>query len=109
MHLVSRPAPGLCLLMSVGLTACGSEALHIESDTSWAGAIEGAPVTGRGSQVIDLDAFKAGTKCWTLRKTTSAGVLHVWGEQKSLFGLGVEIFGESTTREPGGVVQGCVP
>lgn len=89
------------------LTACAGKTLKVESDTAWVGTIDqfGA-VQGRGNADYDLGKT-SGEVCWTFQKVTSLGTLRVYSDDQTWFGLGSEIDGEMTTRDPSGTVQGC--
>lgn len=100
-----RKPYGLALLVLV--MGCGGTTLVVESDTSWAGSVDGSgAIAGRYRAEYDL-AGAAGT-CWTVSKTTEAGTLRVYSRTSEWFGLGDEVSGESTTTEPMGTVTGCV-
>ncbi|MGH7497481.1 MAG: hypothetical protein ACREL3_01360 [Gemmatimonadales bacterium] len=89
------------------LSACSGKTLHVESDTSWAGAVDqfGA-VQGSGNAQYDLGDTH-GLICWKIAKATSAGVLRVYSDDDTWFGLGSEIDGEASTTAPSGEVEGC--
>jgi hypothetical protein len=95
------------LALLVLLTACGGTTLVVESDTSWAGTVDGfGPISGRLKAEYDLG--DASGKCWTISKTTEAGTLRVYSKTSEWFGLGNQVSGESTTTDPMGTVTGCV-
>lgn len=97
-------APAMALL----LASCGGRVVHIESDTTWSGEIDGVgTVTGRGSKTFALDATTS-PACFTITKTADAGTLRVYVEQSTWFGIGEDVLAEQTTTEPGGSVTGCV-
>lgn len=95
------------LVASIFLASCGDTVVRIESDTTWAGTIEGNNVSGRGDATFTMSANGAGGNCVTIRKTTEAGTLRVIIEQATWFDLGNEIHFEGTTTEPMGTVTGC--
>jgi hypothetical protein len=96
---------GLTLL--VLLTGCGGTTLVVESDTSWAGSVDGfGSISGRFRAEYDLG--DADGKCWTVSKTTEAGTLRAYSKTSEWFGLGNQVSGESKTTEPMGTVTGCV-
>lgn len=100
------PRPALWVMLGL-LTACSGKTLHIESDTSWAGAIDKfGPVAGHGNEQFDIGGEK-GQLCWHIAKTTSAGILRVYSDDDTWFGLGSEVDGDSTTTAPSGAVEGC--
>ena len=100
-----RPPYGLALLALV--TGCGGTTLVVESDTSWAGSVDGyGSIAGRFRTEYDLG--DADGNCWTVSKTTEAGTLRVYSKTSEWFGLGDQVSGESTTTEPMGTVVGCV-
>ena len=100
-----RPPCGLALLALV--MGCGGTTLVVESDTSWAGSVDGyGAISGRFRTEYDLG--DAGRSCWTVSKTTEAGRLRVYSKTSEWFGLGDEVSGESTTTQPMGTVTGCV-
>jgi hypothetical protein len=100
-----RARNGLALL--VLLTGCGGTTLVVESDTSWAGSVDGfGAISGRFKAEYEL--HDADGKCWTVSKTTEAGTLRVYSKTSEWFGLGDQVSGESTTTEPMGTVTGCV-
>lgn len=97
----------LPLLAVLVLAACDEKTLVIESNTAWTGTITyGGSVSGTGSATVDLSDVPSDV-CWTLRKTTSAGVLRAYLRDETWFGLGEEIDGDQTTVEPNGEVSGC--
>ncbi len=89
------------------LAGCGTRVVHIDSDTTWSGTIDGfGSVSGRGNKTYTLDAASSPV-CWTIAKTTGPGTLRVYSEQDTFFGLGSEVEAESTTTEANGTVTGC--
>ena len=89
------------------LIGCTDKTLHVESDTSWAGTIDRfGGVAGQGNAQYDLGGV-AGQVCWKIAKTTTAGTLRAYADDKTWFGLGTEVDGEATTTAPAGEVQGC--
>jgi hypothetical protein len=97
----------LAVTAVVLLCACNKTTLVVESDTSWAGSIEGVgQVADRGDARFELPDLKR-ESCWELRKTSSAGTLRAYAEDDTWFGLGSEIDGEAVTTAPNGVVRGC--
>lgn len=97
----------LPLVLLLGLAACETKELVIESNTAWAGEITGyGAVAGEGNAVIDLTDAPSDV-CWTLRKTTSAGTLRAYLRDETWFGLGNEIDGDQTTTLPNGEIGGC--
>jgi hypothetical protein len=100
-----RPPCGLALLVLV--MGCGGTTLVVESDTSWAGSVDGyGAISGRLKAEYDLG--DAGHACWTVSKSTEAGRLRVYSKTSEWFGLGDEVSGESTTTQPMGTATGCV-
>ena len=98
----------LPIVSTLVIAGCGGRVIHIESDTSWTGTIDGVgAVAGRGSKSFTLDATSSPV-CWVITKTTAAGTLRVYSEQSTWFGLGEDIEAEQTTTEPNGDVTGCV-
>jgi hypothetical protein len=96
---------GLAVLAFVA--GCGGTTLVVDSDTSWAGSVDGyGAISGRLEAQYDLG--DAGKECWTVSKTTDAGTLRVYSKTSQWFGLGDEVSGESTTAQPMGTVTGCV-
>lgn len=91
----------------VALSACSGKTLHVESDTSWSGTVDqfGA-VQGSGNAQYDLGDTH-GQVCWTIGKVTTAGILRVYADDDTWFGLGSEVDGESSTTAPSGAVEGC--
>ena len=86
---------------------CGGSTLVVDSDTSWAGSVDGyGAISGRLRAEYDLGAGAG--HCWTVSKATEAGTLRVYSDRSEWFGLGNEVSGESTTTEPMGTVTGCV-
>ncbi|MGE5091823.1 MAG: hypothetical protein ACM3OH_06590 [Bacillota bacterium] len=103
-----RMAALLPIMSTVLIAGCGGRVIHIESDTSWSGTIDGiGAVSGRGSTTFALDAVSSPV-CWTITKLTAAGTLRVYSEASTWFGLGEDIEAEQTTTEPNGDVTGCV-
>jgi hypothetical protein len=89
------------------LCACDKTTLVIESDTSWAGEVDGVgQVADRGHARFELPNSKT-ENCWSIHKTSSAGTLRAYAEDDTWFGLGSEVDGEATTTAPNGAVQGC--
>ena len=89
------------------LTGCDEKFLVIESNTSWEGeVIPGGSISGEGNAEVDL-TDQPSDVCWTLRKTTSAGVLRAYLRDETWFGLGEEFDGDQTTSAPGGEIGGC--
>ena len=100
-----RTPYGLALLVLA--TGCGGTTLVVESDTSWAGTVEGyGPISGRLRAEYDLG--DAAGRCWTVSKATEAGTLRAYSRTSEWFGLGSQVSGESTTTRPMGAVTGCV-
>jgi hypothetical protein len=103
-----RIAALLPIVSTLVIAGCGDRVIHIESDTSWSGTIDGVgAVSGRGGKTFALDAVSSPV-CWTITKTTEAGTLRVYSEASTWFGLGEDIEAEQTTTEPNGDVTGCV-
>jgi hypothetical protein len=102
-----RASWGVVVLVLPLLMGCGGTTLVVESDTSWAGSVEGyGAISGRLKAEYDLgDAAGA---CWTVSKTTEAGTLRVYAETSQWFGLGNQVSGEATTAQAMGTVTGCV-
>jgi len=97
---------GLAVLVLA--TGCGGTTLVVESDTSWAGSVDGyGAISGRLKAEYDLG--DAAGRCWTVAKTTEAGTLKAYSKTSEWFGLGDEVNGESATTEPMGTITGCVP
>jgi hypothetical protein len=100
-----RTPYGLALLVFV--MGCAGTTLVVESDTSWAGSVDGyGAISGRLRAEYDLG--DAAGKCWTVSKATEAGTLRVYSKTSEWFGLGNQVSGESTTTQPMGTVTGCV-
>ncbi len=96
---------GLAVLAFV--MGCGGATLVVDSDTSWAGTVDGyGAISGRLRAEYDLG--DAGGHCWTVSKVTEAGTLRVYSNRSEWFGIGNEVSGESTTTQPMGTVTGCV-
>ena len=94
-------------LLALMLAACGGSHLVVDSDTSWAGSVDGfGPISGQGRAEYDLK--DAGRLCWTVSKRTDAGTLRVYSTTSEWFGLGEEISGEAKTNAPLGTVTGCM-
>ena len=97
------------------LIGCTDKTLHVESDTSWAGTLGvvwptvdvPATIHGHGNAQYTLGGLGAGEVCWKIAKTTSAGTLRAYADDKTWFGLGSEVDGEATTTAPAGEVTGC--
>ena len=103
-----RRAALLPIISTLFIAGCGGRVVHIESDTSWTGTIDGiGQVSGRGGQTFALDAVSTPV-CWTITKSTSAGTLRVYSEASTWFGLGEDVEAEQTTTAPNGQVTGCV-
>jgi hypothetical protein len=100
-----RTRLGLALL--VLLAGCGGTTLVVESDTSWAGSVDGVGAIS-GSYRAEYDLGDADGKCWTVSKTSEAGTLRVYSKTSEWFGLGDQVSGNSTTTVPMGTVTGCV-
>jgi hypothetical protein len=63
-------------VLAILATGCGGTHLVVDSDTSWAGSIDGfGSISGKGS--AEYDMLDAGRLCWTVSKTTEAGTLRV--------------------------------
>jgi hypothetical protein len=89
------------------MMGCGGTTLVVDSDTSWAGSVDGyGTIAGHLKAEYDLPA--GGGQCWTISKATEAGTLRVYSKTSEWFGLGNEVSGESTTTQPMGTVTGCV-
>ena len=89
------------------LCACDKTTLVVESDTSWAGEVDGlGQVADRGTARFELPNAKQ-ELCWSIQKTSSAGTLRAYAEDDTWFGLGSQVDGEATTTAPNGSVQGC--
>jgi hypothetical protein len=100
-------APWRLALLAL-VMGCGGTTLVVESDTSWAGTVDGfGPISGRLAAEYDLQ--DAAGKCWTVSKVTEAGTLRVYAKTSEWFGLGTEVSGDLTTTQPRGTVVGCVP
>jgi len=96
---------GLAVLACV--IGCGGTTLVVDSDTAWAGSVDGyGAISGRFRAEYDLGAGSG--HCWTVSKATAAGTLRVYSKTSEWFGLGNEVSGESTTTQPMGTVTGCV-
>jgi hypothetical protein len=92
------------LLLLVG---CDRRDLHIESDTSWAGQVDGiGAVAGYRDSTIALEKVKTKV-CWSIHKATSAGTLHVWVEDGTWGGVGTDVIADQVTTEPNGILEGC--
>ena len=65
----------------------------------------GGTLTGRGNARYQLDV--PGQICWDFHKTSTFGVLRVYAEDKTWFGLGTQVDSDDTTIEPNGHVGGC--
>jgi hypothetical protein len=99
-----RTPYGLALLALV--MGCGGTTLVVQSDTSWAGSVDGyGAISGRLRAEYDLG--DGAGRCWTVSKATEAGTLRVYSKTSEWFGLGNEVSGESTTTQPMGTVTGC--
>ena len=97
----------LALTAVMVLCACDKTTLVVESDTSWAGSVDGVgQVADRGGARFELPDAKR-ENCWELRKTSSAGTLRAYAEDETWFGLGSEVDGEAITTAPNGMVTGC--
>ena len=60
---------------------CGGTTLVVDSDTSWAGTVDGyGAISGRLRAEYELE--DAGGRCWTVSKTTEAGTLRVYSRQE---------------------------
>ena len=95
------------LVVLAFLMGCGGTTLVVESDTSWAGTVQGyGTISGRLRAEYDLGDPNG--QCWTVSKTTEAGTLRVYSKTSEWFGLGTEVSGESTTTQSLGTVTGCV-
>ncbi|MGH7585474.1 MAG: hypothetical protein ACREMH_04440 [Gemmatimonadales bacterium] len=102
-----RPRWVCAALVSLGLLGCGDKTLFVESNAPWEGTVDGVgAVTGESNGDFDVSEVD-GEVCWTLRKTTMAGVLRAYVEDEGAFGLGTNIEGLETTNEPYGEVTGC--
>jgi hypothetical protein len=98
-----RPLYALPLLAL--LAACADGEVHVESDTSWQGTIDGiGAVEGTGDRVFEVSV--GDDTCWQLTKTGPNGVLRAYGREKTI--LGTDIADDATTTEPGGTVAGCL-
>ena len=96
---------GLAVLALV--MGCGGVTLVVDSDTSWAGTVDGYGAIS-GHLRTEYDLGDAGSSCWTVSKLTEAGTLRVYSDRSEWFGIGNEVSGESTTTQPMGTVTGCV-
>jgi hypothetical protein len=96
---------GLAVLSLV--MGCGGVTLVVDSDTSWAGTVDGYGAIS-GHLQAEYDLGDAGRSCWTVSKLTEAGTLRVYSDRSEWFGIGNEVSGESTTTQPMGTVTGCV-
>ncbi len=98
----------LPIVATLLIAGCGGRVVHIESDTSWTGSIDGfGPISGHGNKTYALDAVSSPV-CWTVTKATDAGTLRVYSDRSTFFGLGEEVEAEQTTTAPNGSVSGCV-
>jgi hypothetical protein len=97
----------VCLASVALLSACSEKDLVIESNTSWRGSVDRVgELSGKGSARYTIKDTQ-GQICWVFTKTTTAGVLRVYAEDKTWFGLGTEVDSDDTTFEPNGQVRGC--
>jgi hypothetical protein len=87
----------LVLLLAVATLAGCSKKIRVESDTTWEGTVNGAPVSGTGDQTFELNGD---TNCYTLKKTTQIGYLRV----KIRKGSGMD----QSTIDDFGQVEGCI-
>ena len=86
--------------------ACGGTELHVESNTTWSGHINGssgASYDGSGNEVFKLETGVL--TCWSFQKQTPAGSLRVYAVEGGIFGTGKA--GDATTTAQYGVVSGC--
>ena len=94
------------LAAALVLGGCNDKDLVIESNTTWTGRVDRiGTLSGRGSARYQLDV--PGQICWTFTKTSTAGILRVYAEDKTWFGLGTQVDSDDATREPNGQVRGC--
>ena len=94
-------------VLLLGLLGCGDKTLFVESNAPWQGTVDGiGDVSGTGNKDFDVSEVD-GEVCWTLKKTTLAGVLRVYVEDNGAFGLSTDIEGLKTTTDPYGEVSGC--
>jgi len=101
---MKRPLQWLAVAALLG--ACNDKDLVIESNTTWTGTVDRiGTLTGRGNARYQLDV--PGQICWDFHKTSTFGVLRVYAEDKTWFGLGTEVDSDDTTIEPNGHVTGC--
>ena len=94
-------------VLTILVMGCGGSHLVVDSDTSWAGNVDGfGAISGQGK--ADYDLRDAGRLCWEIAKLTDAGTLRAYSTTSEWFGLGTEINGEATTTAPRGTVRGCM-
>lgn len=94
------------LVLALVLVGCDERKLIVESNTGWAGTVDDfGPISGQGNSTVDVSSATRGF-CWTVKKTSSAGMLRVYLDDKSTFGV-TSYRGEQTTNEPYGEVKGC--
>jgi hypothetical protein len=99
-----RPLQAVLLVPFI-LAACADGEVHVESDTSWEGTVEGiGAVEGTGDRIFEVTV--GDDTCWRLTKTGPNGVLRAYGRTKSLFGT--DITDDATTTRAGGTVAGCL-
>jgi hypothetical protein len=96
---------GLAVLATL-VMGCGGTHLVVDSDTSWAGSVDGyGAISGHGHAEYDIDASH---RCWTVQKLSEAGTLRAYATTSEWFGLGDEVNGEARTTAPQGSVRGCM-
>jgi hypothetical protein len=89
------------------LAGCGGTDLTVESDTSWGGTIDGiGTLEESGSKSYSLSTGRQRV-CWSLSKRTEAGVLRVYTEQSTWFGLGNNVDFDVSTSALGTTISGC--
>lgn len=92
-------------VLAVPVTACAPKVrLHVESDTSWSGAIANSSYDGSGNASFGLTGDIV---CWSIQKRTRDGQLRAYATvERAIFGT--ERQGGATTTAEYGVVSGCV-
>ncbi len=99
-------SPWPWLAAAVLLGACDDKDLVIESNTTWTGKVDKVgTLSGRGSARYKLDV--PGQICWEFTKTSTYGILRVYAEDKTWFGLGTQVDSDDNTTAPNGKVIGC--
>jgi hypothetical protein len=89
------------------LAGCGGTDLTIESDTTWRGTIDGeGEVAETGTKTFGLRTGQQ-VVCWSLTKATEAGVMRVYTEKSTWFGLGNDVDFDMTTTADTLTISGC--